>query len=241
MTAEVTPTPVEPAGTVVPPGVPPEDVWSDSARARIDALKSEAQTYREKLDGYEKLYSNNTELQQFHQAAQNYASGNVEAVQEWLIANAAALQDMTVEDYIAKFQDPEDEDDRPLTRKEAKAMLADVQKASEAQQLQAQTNQVLAHAHSLGYEANSWQLKAVLGLAMEKYDNDLDAAHEEFSKFGSKDEIIAKYVEERQAKARTGLRAAPAAGQVPSTERDMKNWNFNDAEKAGEEYIRSLL
>lgn len=228
-----------PVDSAVTPDVPETAPGSErNWEADYQKLQDENRAYREKYQPYERLYSQNSEIQQFHEIAQAYADGNVDEVREWLIANAAQAQGLSVEAYLAKFDEP-DEEDRSLTKKEVQAMLQEERQAAKDAQLQSQIGEVRAHAENLGYDPDTWQYDALLALAMKKYGNDLDAAHEELSKLGNEEEIIAKYVEGRRTSTRNAPRSPNNGGQAPSTERPIVSWA--DAEKGAEEYLRANI
>lgn len=216
-------TPVQPAGDTHTP-----EQWT--------ALMAESKANRERAQEYDKLYGQNSELRQFHEAAQAYADGDIDKTQEFILANAAALQGLTLDEYMEKFAEPEDEDDKPLTRREWKAL----QKEQEDRQVQAatqvQVGEIQAQAEDLGYEVGSREYNDLLWVAMNQTGNDLDKAHEIVSTTEQK--IIDGFVKEQRDKARAGLRPSPAA-RVPGTDREITNWK--DAEAAAEEFLASRL
>lgn len=199
------------------------------------ALMAESKTNRERAQQYEKLYGQNSELKQFHEAAQAYADGNISQVQSWLLENAAAVHGLSLDDYMEKFAEPEDEDDRPLTKREWKELTAK-QQQDQFQAVQAeQVNEIQAHAEHLGYQVGSRQYNDLLWVAMNETGNDLDKAHAIVA--SAPQQVIDGYVKEQREKARASLRSN--AGQAPSTERQITNWK--DAVAAGDEYLSQIL
>lgn len=204
-------------------------------------LMAESKTNRERAQQYEKLYGQNSELQQFHNAAQAYADGNISEVQSWLLENAAAIQGLSLDDYMAKFEEPADEEDRPLTKREMREMLAADKQASQQEATQHQVGEIQAHAEDLGYKVGSRLYNDLLWVAMNETGNDLDKAHDIVS--NTPQQYITEYVKEQREKAKSGLRSN--SGQAPSGERELtqgaKNANdvWKNANAAGEEFLQS--
>lgn len=198
-------------------------------------LMAESKANRERAQEYERLYGQNSELQQFHAAAKAYADGDIDSVQSWLLENAAAVQGLSLDDFMAKFEEPEDEDDKPMTRREWKAEQARIEQERAAQATQSQVGEIQAHAKDLGYEVGSRLYNDLLWVAMNETGNDLDKAHEIVS--GTPQQYIQEYIKGQREKARGGLRSN--SGQAPGTAREISSWK--DAEKAAEEFLNSRI
>ena len=225
----------EPKVEAPKPGIPEDDVWSPSAKARIEELKKEAQTNRERAQEYEKLYGQNSELQQFHAAAKAYADGDIDTTQAWLLDNAAAVLGITKDELVEKFTEPEDEDDKPLTRREWKELQKAEGERARASLQAEQVGEIQSHAKSLGYEVGSRLYNDLLWVAMNETGNDLDKAHEIVS--NTPQQYINEYVKGQREKARGGLR--PASGSAPGTAREITTWK--DADAAAEEFLNSRI
>ncbi len=202
-------------------------------------LMAESKTNRERAQQYEKLYGQNSELKQFHDAAQAYADGDITTVQSWLLENAAAIQGLSLDDYMAKFEEPADEEDRPLTKRELKELLAAEKQSAQQEATQVQVGEIQTHAKDLGYEVGSRLYNDLLWVAMNETGNDLDKAHEIVS--NTPQQYISEYVKTQREKARSGLRSN--SGQAPSGEREItqgaKNANdvWKNADRAAEEFL----
>lgn len=226
----------------VPAGVPEDDIWPDSARARIDALKAEAQANRQKADQYERLYGGTSELKALHEASLAYAEGDPTSMERIIVENAASMHGLTVDEYMARFEDV-DEDDRPMTKKEMLAFLDEQRQAQEQQYTQEQSREIVAHAQKLGYEPGSRPYRRLLDLAMYEYGNDLDEAHKTLE--SESQGVIDSYIKGQREKAKSGLRTG--SGTPPSGERDITQnaktsrdvWKNADA--AADEFLSSRL
>ena len=119
-----------------------DDTWSDSARSRINELKSEAQKYREELDPYKKTYSDpNAAI--YHEAAQALLEGRTEDVAGWHLASAAASLGVDVDTLLAVTQsgkqDAEGSDEpQYMTRAEVDQMLKEQAQSQQQQAMQQQ-------------------------------------------------------------------------------------------------------
>lgn len=202
--------------------------------AEWSRLMKESQSNRERAQEYERLYGQNSELQQFHEAAKAYADGDINKVQSWLLENAAAVQGLSLDDFMAKFEEPADDDDKPMTRREFKEAQERAAQAARAEIQQEQVGEIQAHATSLGYEVGSRLYNDLLWVAMNQTGNDLDAAHKIVSE--TPQQYIDEFVTQQREKSRQSLRPQPSA-RVPGTDREITNWD--DATRAGEEFLRA--
>lgn len=204
--------------------------------AEYKALQAESKANREKAQTYDKLYGQNSELRQFHEAAQAYADGDITSTQTWLLENAAAVLGISRDELVEKFNEPDDEDDKPLTRREWKE-LQKAERESQAQERNSeQAMDAINYARSLGYEPGSRPYRRLFDLAMNETDNDIDAAHKimETEPAG----VIDGYLKTQREKAKGGLRSTPAA-RVPGTAREITSWK--DAEAGAMEFLNERL
>lgn len=230
-----------PSGLLVPED-PPETTESDPVvaegktytAAEYKALQAEARTNREKAQQYERLYGQNSELRQFHEAAQAYADGDIDTTQSWLLSNAAAVLGVTTDQLVEKFTEPDDDDDKPLTKREWKELQKAQIEAQRAELQQEQTYEVIAYARELGYEPGTRPYRRLLDLAMAETGNDLDKAHEIMQ--SEPQGVIDDYLKTQREKAKGGLRPQPLA-KVPGTDREITSWG--DAETAAKEFLQS--
>ncbi len=242
-TQQVLALPTEGAATATESSVPEQPAGDTHTPEQWTALMAESKQNRERAQQYERLYGQNSELQQFHQAAQAYADGDISSVQSWLLENAAAVQGLSLEDFMAKFEEPADEEDRPLTKRELKEMLAADRQAAQQEATQYQVGEIQAHAEDLGYKVGSRLYNDLLWVAMNETGNDLDKAHDIVS--NTPQQYITEYVKEQREKARTGLRGG--SGQAPSGEREITQGAKNagdvwkNADKAAEEFLSNRI
>lgn len=217
-----------------------EDLWPDSAKAYIRGLKGENKSWREKADQYEKLYGQNSELRQFHEAATAYAAGDMTPVQEFIIANAAQLAGLSIEDYMARFEEPdepEDDDDKPLTRREMREMLQAQAQAQATQRQQEEVAQIHRDVEAIsGFAPGSMEFMQVMWVATHQTNGDLEKATETVK--GLKQGAIDEYVKEQREKALNALKPQTPNGQSPDNSA-REPQTLKEASKGAMEFLLS--
>jgi hypothetical protein len=256
-----------PAAPAAPASAPADDIfaelpadqpifdrgWVDKVRREGQRYREEARTTAEKLGSYDSVFGgyDDADRQVWFNLAQTWATDPLRAAQMMgAIANSVLGVDGSGPGdggsgagAGAPDAGTGTVDDGELTPQRVQQMIAEALGAEQAQRMQAEQqraeqaaiNEVYEDVRRAGYDPQSMEGFMVLWLANNSTGGDIAAAAKALGDY--RQGIVDEYVSGRKS----GVTPMPAAGGSPPAPGVVEIKNLNDARKAADAYLRSVI
>lgn len=209
------------ADTTTPEATPNDDVFP---REYVEKLRKENSTYRTRAKEFDDVFDG------LDAEDKDWFLKTISTYKDQPLA-AAQLMNQVGNELLRRAND---ESDNPeYVTPEQMQSFFDAQRAKVEEE--AAVAAIEAQAKELGYAVDSWQYKALLGVAMSDPDSDVQKAHETLQEW--RNSAVPEYIAAKAADAQS-VPTAPAAGTVPSGEQPAPK-TFEQARAAARERLNA--